>query len=171
MNEFETRRAFGFLLADTARIVRKVVDQRARRIDMSRAQWAILATLKRQDGIRQVDLAHHMDLEPITVARLLDRLEAAELVERRADPEDRRARRIFLRPAAGGVLEQIVAIGDEIMGGVLAGIPASDIETTARVLGRMRDNLQGRQGGCGNSDNDDAGQVEHGSRRAARQLA
>jgi DNA-binding MarR family transcriptional regulator len=171
-NRCDIQRAFGFLVADTARVLRKVVDQRARRIGMSRAQWAILATLHRgQEGMRQVDLANQMDLEPITVARLLDRLETAGLVERRPDPDDRRARRVYLRPAAHPVIEQLKKIGDELLGGALNGVTEHEIEIATTVLTRVRENLQGRAGDAGHSgDKTDVGQTEQ-DRRAARQFA
>jgi MarR family transcriptional regulator, transcriptional regulator for hemolysin len=108
-------RELGFLISDVARALRTAVDQRARRIGMTRAQWALLYHIERIKGARQVDLADLMELEPMTVARLIDRLEAAGCVERRPDPADRRAKRIYLTRKAGTVLAQLRAIGDELM--------------------------------------------------------
>ena len=85
-----------FLLYDVARLMRTRADQRARRHGMTRAQWVILSWLERQSGISQSDLAGLVEVEPITVCRLVDRLEARGLVERRADPKDRRVKRLHL---------------------------------------------------------------------------
>jgi MarR family transcriptional regulator, transcriptional regulator for hemolysin len=115
-------RELGFLLSDVARALRTAVDQRARRIGMTRAQWALLYHIERIKGARQVDLADLMELEPMTVARLIDRLEAAGCVERRPDPADRRAKRIYLTKKAGPMLEQLRAIGDELMAETLGAL-------------------------------------------------
>ena len=96
-----------FLLYDVARLMRTRADQRARRMGMTRAQWVILAWLELEPGLSQNELAGHVEVEPITVARLIDRLEARGLVERRADPNDRRIKRLHLTAAAAPVLEQI----------------------------------------------------------------
>ena len=81
---------------------------------MTRAQWVILARLSRQPGISQNELAAICEVEPITVGRLIDRLEARGLVERRADPKDRRVRRLHLLPAAESHLEKISGYKDEM---------------------------------------------------------
>jgi MarR family transcriptional regulator for hemolysin len=138
----EQRRRLAFALYDTARLMRKTVDQRVRALGLSHAQWSILATLARHEGLRQVDLASEMDLEPITVARLIDRLEAADLVERRADPVDRRARRLYLRPNAAMTLSALKATGDEIMASAFAGLDDSDIEIATALLDRLRTSFQ-----------------------------
>src|SRR3954447_25460282 len=93
-------RHLGFLLHDVARLLRTRFDQRARVLGLSRAQWSVLAHLSRNEGIRQNALADILEVEPITLARLLDRLEESGMVERRVDPNDRRARRLFVCPAA-----------------------------------------------------------------------
>src|SRR5436190_23691376 len=92
----------GFLLHDAARLMRKRFEQRARAagLGLSRAHWQILALLKRNEGIQQGALADLMDIEPITLVRQIDRCQAAGLVERRPDPKDRRAWRLFLTEKA-----------------------------------------------------------------------
>lgn len=104
-NSFE--RDLMILLHDVARVLRTRSDQIARTRGMTRAQWVILARLSRQPGISQNELASICEVEPITVGRLVDRLEARGLVERRADPKDRRVRRLHLLPAAEPFLEEI----------------------------------------------------------------
>ncbi len=96
-----------FLLYDVARLMRTRADQRARHNGMTRAQWVILAWLELEPGQSQNELAALVEVEPITVARLVDRLEARGLVKRRADPKDRRIKRLHLQPAAGPVLAEI----------------------------------------------------------------
>src|SRR6516164_3626607 len=96
-----------FLLYDVARSMRTRADQRARRHGMTRAQWVILSWLERQSGISQSDLAGLVEVEPITVCRLVDRLEARGLVERRPDAKDRRINRLHLTSKAKPVLDEI----------------------------------------------------------------
>ena len=91
---------FLFLLYDVARSMRTRADQRARARGMTRAQWVILARLERQPGLTQNEMAAIVEVEPITIARLVDRLEARGLVVRKADPRDRRVWRLHLTPAA-----------------------------------------------------------------------
>src|ERR1041385_2526707 len=98
-------REVAFLLNDVGRLLRTYADQRARQFGMTRAQWAVLARLQRHEGLKQSELAEMLDLQPITLTRLLDRLCANGLIERRADPEDRRANRLFLTPAAGPLMQ------------------------------------------------------------------
>jgi DNA-binding MarR family transcriptional regulator len=95
------------VLNDVARLMRTRVDQAARAYGMTRAQWIILARLDRQPGMSQNELATICEVEPITVGRLIDRLEARGMVERRNDPSDRRIRRLHLLPAARPMLAEI----------------------------------------------------------------
>ena len=128
-------REFGFLLSDTARALRTVVDQRAREIDMTRAQWSVLARIQRCEGLKQSDLAAQIDVAPITLGRILDKLSALELVERRSDPTDRRVYRLYLTQAALPVLEKLSAIGEAVMKEALAGLADDTItEFSARLL-------------------------------------
>jgi MarR family transcriptional regulator for hemolysin len=128
-------REFGFLLSDTARALRTVVDQRAREIDMTRAQWSVLARIQRCEGLKQSDLAAQIDVAPITLGRILDKLSAQELVERRSDPADRRVYRLYLTQAALPVLEKLSAIGEAVMQEALEGLDDNAIaEFSARLL-------------------------------------
>jgi DNA-binding MarR family transcriptional regulator len=105
MNGFD--RDLLIVLHDVARLVRTRFDQRAREYGMTRAQWVILARLDRQPGMSQNELATICEVEPITVGRLIDRLESRGMVERRSDPNDRRIRRLHLLPAAAPILAEI----------------------------------------------------------------
>lgn len=103
-----------FVLHDVARLMRVEADRRARVHGMTRAQWGILLHLDRRPGLSQKELAEILDVEPITVARLVDRLEARDLVERRPDPCDRRIWRLHLRPQAGTLMAEIHAQRQDI---------------------------------------------------------
>jgi MarR family transcriptional regulator for hemolysin len=85
---------------DVARLLKTYADQRARQFGISRAQWAVLIRIDRNEGLKQTELADMLDLQPITLTRLLDKLSDSGLIERRPDPGDRRAKRLFLTPAA-----------------------------------------------------------------------
>ena len=151
MTQSSLDRSFGFLLHDIARLVRKRYEQRARPLGLTRAQWQVLAHLQRHEGINQSGLAELLEIEPITIARLLDRMEEAGLVERRADPADRRARRLFLTERATPMLERGRALGDEVRAEAFAGLDAGEREGLIDMLLRVRGNLSEKRG-------DEAGQ-------------
>src|SRR4051794_13318207 len=92
------RREFAFVLNDVARLLRTYADQRARRLGITRAQWAVMARLEQSEGLKQSELAEVLDLQPITLTRLVDRLCANGMVERRPDPTDPRAQRLHSTP-------------------------------------------------------------------------
>lgn len=131
----------GFLLSDVSRLIRKRFDERARLIGATRAQWKTLVTLSRNQGINQGRLADLLEVEPITLCRMVDRLEEAGLVERRRDPADRRAWQIHLTDAAGPVLKKVRAIADDLSEEVVAGIPEAERAAFFATLQRMRENL------------------------------
>jgi MarR family transcriptional regulator, transcriptional regulator for hemolysin len=146
MTQSSLDRSFGFLLHDIARLVRKRYEQRARPLGLTRAQWQVLAHLQRHEGINQSGLAELLEIEPITIARLLDRMEEAGLVERRADPADRRARRLFLTERARPMLERGRALGDEVRAEAFAGLGPTERESLIDMLLRVRGNLSDRRG-------------------------
>lgn len=129
------------LLHDVARIMRTRFDQRARARGMTRAQWVILARLSRQPGLSQNEMAAICEVEPITVGRLIDRLEMRGLVERRADPADRRIRRLHLLPAAQPILDEIADYREELTEVILSGMDEADRERLADTLLQIKDNL------------------------------
>src|ERR1700749_181958 len=106
-------REFAFILNDVARLLRTYADHRAAQYGMTRAQWAVLVRLARSQGINQPELAEVLDLQPIPLTRLLDKLCDSGLIERRPDPDDRRAKRLFLTPAARPPLVRLAARGGE----------------------------------------------------------
>ncbi|MDC7784454.1 MarR family transcriptional regulator [Rhodoplanes sp. TEM] len=131
----------GFLLNDVARLLRKRFEQNARGLGLTRAQWQTLAHLRRAEGIQQSGLADILEIEPITLARIVDRLEAAGLVERRPDPKDRRVKRLFLRPEAHPLIHDMQAIGDATRAEALAGVSDADRDHLERILATMKTNL------------------------------
>jgi len=137
-------RHLGFILHDVARLLRKRFDQRARGLGLSRAQWSVLAHLSRNEGIRQNALADILEVEPITLARHIDRLEESELVERRADPTDRRARLLYLRRAAHPILEQMRHLGGETREEALCGIEPERRDALIETLLEIKRNLSSR---------------------------
>jgi DNA-binding MarR family transcriptional regulator len=129
------------VLHDVARLVRTRFDQRARASGMTRAQWVILARLSRQPGLSQNELAGICEVEPITVARLVDRLEARGLVERRPDPSDRRIKRLHLLPAAEPMVEEIMSYKEALRSDMLEGLGERDIETFLNCLLHLKNKL------------------------------
>ena len=131
----------GFLISDVSRLMRRHFDERARTIGVTRTQWRTLTTLSRHEGINQGGLADLLEVEPITLCRMIDRLEEAGLVERRRDPEDRRAWRIFLTAKALPLLKQIRSLADGLYVEALDGIPADSTTAMVEALNAIRSNL------------------------------
>jgi MarR family transcriptional regulator, transcriptional regulator for hemolysin len=136
------RRDLAFTINDVARLLRTYADQKAAQYGMSRAKWAVLARLDRFEGLKQTELADMLDLQPISLTRLLDSLCANGLIERRADPEDRRAKRLFLTPAARPLLERLGDLAEELMGTALAGLDQRDSKALLAQLSTIKDNLR-----------------------------
>src|SRR6201986_2237212 len=106
-------REFAFILNDVARLLRTYADHKAAQFGMTRAQWAVLVRLDRAQGLNQSELAEMLDLQPITLTRLLDKLAESGLIERRHDPDDRRVKRLFLTAAARPLLEHLGSVGED----------------------------------------------------------
>ena len=134
----------GFLLSDTARLLRMSFDERARTLGLTRAQWRVLARLAYSEGARQTTLAELLEVEPITLSRHLDRMEEAGFVERRPDPQDRRARCLYLTDKARPVLERMRALGREVQAEALAGLGDEAERQIIELLEGMRANLTAR---------------------------
>lgn len=129
-----------FEIGETAHAMRKAFDRRAVGLGVTRAQWKVLFRLDRRPGLRQIELADMLDIEPITLSRIVDRLEESELVERRADPSDRRAWRLHVTARAQPLIAKLRAIADDMIAETFAGIDPKDIEITRQVLSRAREN-------------------------------
>lgn len=146
--------SLGFTINDVARLLRWTFDRQSQNLGLTRAQWSVLAHLSRRDGVQQSILARMMDITPITLGRHLDRLEKDNWVERRDSPEDRRAKRVFLNPAATPVLEQLSLLGQEVRKQALTGISAAEEEQFMKVLLKIRENLSAAQPSCTNHEID-----------------
>jgi DNA-binding MarR family transcriptional regulator len=129
-----------FEIGETAHALRKAFDRLAVGLGVTRAQWKVLFRLTRMPGLRQVELADMLDLEPITLCRIVDRLEEAGLVERVRDPEARRAWRLHVTASAQPLSEKLQAVGAELVARAFSGIDPQDLETTRRVLAQTREN-------------------------------
>ena len=127
-----------FLLHDVARLIRVDADKRARAHGMTRAQWGILIWLERQPGLSQKELAEILEVEPITVARLIDRLEARGMVERRPDPKARRIWRLHLCPPAYPVLREIDRQRAQLRALATDGLDEATLETMTEALLKMK---------------------------------
>ena len=134
----------GFLVNDAARLMRKDFERRARSLGLTRSQWQTLFHLARNEGCNQATLADLMEVEPITLTRTVDRLAACGLVERRADPSDRRARLLFLGERAHPLLEELRTLGAETREIALASISEDERTLLMTLLTKMRANLAGR---------------------------
>jgi len=133
------------LLHDVARMVRVEADRRARLQGMTRAQWALLLRLARNPGLSQKEVADLLEVEPISVARLVDRLEANGLIERRPDASDRRLWRLHLLPAAASALDQIKVQRAELAALLNADIPQALNDAMVLGLQQMKTNIMRMQ--------------------------
>jgi DNA-binding MarR family transcriptional regulator len=128
-------------LYDVARLMRIRFDRWARTYGMTRAQGLILARLARQPGMTQNEMAGLCEVEPITVGRLVDRLEARGLLERRLDPSDRRIRRLHLLPASEPILKEIQRYKEELFREVTEGLDPATVELVTSALLQMKTQL------------------------------
>ena len=128
-------------LYDVARLMRTRFDRWARTYGMTRAQGIILARLARQPGMTQNEMAGLCEVEPITIGRLVDRLEARGLLERRLDPADRRIRRLHLLPAAEPILEDIQRYKEELLRDTTEDLDEATMEIVTEALLKMKARL------------------------------
>jgi DNA-binding MarR family transcriptional regulator len=148
-------RSLGFLLGDVSRLIRKRFDMRARELGLTRAQWRVLARLRRREGINQRDLAEILEIENITLTRHIDRLEDKGLVERRRDPADRRAWNLYLNEKVQPVLDRMRELSEMTRAEALSGISKADSEQLIDQLLHIKGNLLELD-----REEDDAAEVE-----------
>jgi MarR family transcriptional regulator, transcriptional regulator for hemolysin len=130
-----------FELHETAHAMRRAFDRRAVSLGVTRAQWKVLFRLTRFPGLRQVELAEMLDVEPISLSRIVDRLEEAGLVERVPDPADRRAWRLQVTAKAEPLVAKLKALGLQLVDEAFEGIEREELERVRSVLARVRENL------------------------------
>ncbi len=133
---------FLFALFETQRMLRLYADKLAVSHGITRAQWAVLAKLERTEGLKQSELAEMMEMQPITLTRLIDRLCANDLIERREDAKDRRANRLYLRPAALPLLKKLAHLRAEITQTALGHLDAGEADDLVRHLESIKDNIR-----------------------------
>lgn len=134
-------RSLGFLLGDVSRLIRQRFDDRAEGLGLTRAQWRVLAQLRRREGINQTALAEILEIEPITLVRHIDRLVAKEFVERRPDPKDRRAWKLHLKEEVLPVLDRLRIISEQTLDEAMQGISADQREQLIDTLLALKTNL------------------------------
>jgi DNA-binding MarR family transcriptional regulator len=136
-----TQEGLGFVVHDVARMMRWEFDRRASGLKLTRSQWSVLAHLLRNDGIQQKELAEQMDITAITLTGLLDRMERDGWVERRADPDDRRAKRIYLTEKVAPVTKELRTLAREVRKSALQGLSETEQQTLMNLLLKVRSNL------------------------------
>jgi DNA-binding MarR family transcriptional regulator len=134
--------SFGYLLNDITLLFRKHFDRRAVKFGLTRAQWRATKMLYHREGLRQTELAEFLEMEPIAVGRVIDRLQAAGFVERRPDPKDRRAWRLYTTAQASGVVDDMERIARQLRRECTAGISYEEMMQAMDVLTRLKENLQ-----------------------------
>lgn len=137
----------GTLLAQVSRLMRRAFDVRARQIGVTRPQWQVLTLLSRHAGINQGGLADMLEVEPITLGRMIDRLQDSQMVERRPDPADRRAWRLHLTPKGEEQMQRLKPFAAETIEAALEGLSPEQRDQLMAMLDRMRGNLSRRTPG------------------------
>jgi MarR family transcriptional regulator for hemolysin len=129
-------------LVESSRLLRNYIDHRAKTRGTTRAQWIVLFRLRQQEGLSQVDLSDVLELQPISLVRLLDRLVEHGLVERRSDPRDRRANRLFLTASGRQLADELDSLRDAIAIDVLQEVPAAALEASLKTLHEVKDRIK-----------------------------
>lgn len=130
-------------LVESSRLLRNYIDHRAKSRGTTRAQWIVLFRLREQEGLSQVDLAEVLELQPISLVRLLDRLVEHGLLERRHDPRDRRANRLFLTASGRQLVDDLDSLRDAIASDVLSDVPVAALETSLETLRDIKERIKG----------------------------
>lgn len=141
MTSANTLNGFGYLLKETSRLLRRRFEQRARDWGITSTQWRVMAQLSRTDGLTQVMLAGHLEIEPMSVCRLVDRMEAAGFVARRADPADKRAKRVYLTGKARMLLDAVREVAMEVYEEAFEGFREDERAEVVAALNRVNANL------------------------------
>jgi len=138
----DLKRQFIAQLVESSRLLRNYIDHRAKARGTTRAQWIVLFRLREQEGLSQVDLADVLELQPISLVRLLDRLVEHGLLERRPDPRDRRANRLFLTKSGRQLVDDLDSLRDAIASDVLRDVPVAHVETGLATLREVKDRIK-----------------------------
>ena len=133
---------FLFALGEVQRLMRAYADKEAARYGITRAQWAVLAKVERSEGLKQTELAEQLEMQPITLTRLIDKLCDSGWIERRGDNNDRRVNRLYLRKAARPLLGKLAGLKSEITAAALAGISPTEAERLVAQLENIKENVR-----------------------------
>lgn len=136
---------FGFMLNDISRLMRTRFDSQARKWGLNRSQWRVLVYLARSEGINQSGLAETIEVDRMTIGRMLDRLESAGWIERRPDVTDRRVHRLYLTRKARPLLDKMIVVANEVQEEALAGLGGADRERLHDLLTVILDNMSALQ--------------------------
>jgi DNA-binding MarR family transcriptional regulator len=128
-------------IGETAHALRRAFDRRASGLGVTRAQWRVLVKVSRKPGLRQVEIADMLDIEPITLCRIIDRLEESGLIARRRDPADRRAWLLDLTPKAEPLITKFRGIANELVGQAFAGLDDEEVTRLRAMLAKIRENV------------------------------
>jgi DNA-binding MarR family transcriptional regulator len=133
---------FLFALGEVQRLMRAYADKEAARYGITRAQWAVLAKVERSEGMKQTELAEQLEMQPITLTRLIDKLCDNGWIERRGDNNDRRVNRLYLKKAARPLLGKLAGLKSDITAAALAGISPTDAERLVTQLESIKENVR-----------------------------
>ncbi len=140
---------FLFALFELQRMLRLYADKQARRYGLTRAQWAVLARVERTEGLKQTEIAETMEMQPITLTRLIDKLCEAGLIERRSDDSDRRVNRLYLTEASRPLMAKLAVMKGEITQTALASLSVADTHRLVDELETIKDNVREALQGAG----------------------
>jgi DNA-binding MarR family transcriptional regulator len=163
-----TDRALGFLVADLARLLRRSMDRRLQSLGLTQAQWRAIVHLSRNEGMTQAVLAESLEIQPITLTRLIDRMESAGWVERRTHPADRRAVQLYLTAQSQPILEEMHARAADTLAEATHGLGARAQRQLVAALEQMKRNLLAAEVTAAAPDQ--SGTVRHGRTRPAKPL-
>ncbi|WP_024509473.1 MarR family transcriptional regulator [Bradyrhizobium sp. ARR65] len=133
---------FLFTLGELYRLIRTYADKEARRFGITRAQWAVLAKVERSEGMKQTELAELLEMQPITLTRLIDKLCEQGWIERRSDATDRRVNRLYLRKAGRQLLGKMSGLRSELTVTALEGINPADAHRLLAQLEQVKENVR-----------------------------
>ena len=159
-------RSVGFLLSDLSRLLRRNFDRRVQSLGLTQAQWRAMVHISRDEGTTQAALADGLEIQPITLARLIDRMEAAGWVERRSHPQDRRAVQLYLTPKAAPILEDMHGRAQQTIAVAVAGLSAATLKQVTDALLRMKHNLSAAEDAAAQSPTER--NHEHAGRNSAK---
>jgi DNA-binding MarR family transcriptional regulator len=138
---FDPDRSLGVLISDVAKMLRRTFDRRLQSLGLTQAQWRAIVNISRTEGLSQTALADCLEIQPITVGRLIDRMQSAGWVERRGHPLDRRAVQLYLTPKCQPILEEIHSRANDLMADCVAGMPATAQKQLFEHLQQIKQNL------------------------------